>query len=416
MLDIQAIQDSELAAQVENTLVISVTELLSGERPPTVADISNLAAFIQATVLFDVVYLPGRKGRDISPLTVLPEKLRAEDWYEYHMVQDSSERRQHAHDELVTFSSSGSEQTHTKSNSKTLLAGVQRSVAEAGPGWALLFWADIHRVISGKTAYIEEGVPKALESFSGEDYSNLSDVEKLALYYSLKSLYNVRLAVDCKRVFFSNFARNPLIPKAFDLLEKEYVRTPLLDKLITSGRSHWTEVLKQEAYAAKWDFVLPTLISEVLCRASYEKQSIAEAIADLRDSKAARRFREHYRKLLKSEPYRNPWEEMSRDVGEMAAHWREISRLGAKKVRVWTPFLRAYLGLNKVLECLDEIRAFTSRFRHMSLFWEYGADTITFERDAAGAIYKTFGNIDQDLNRVAEQLGKQPWYSANKSG
>ena len=388
-----------MAAQVENSLVISVTEILAEERSPTVADISNLASFIQATVLFDEIYLPGRKGRDVSPLTILPEKLHTAGWYKYHVVEDSSERRQHALNELVTFASSGSEQAHAIGKSNALLAGVQRSVSEAGPGWSLLFWADIKRVISGKTAYAEEGITKALNSFSGEDYSDLSDIEKLALYYWLKSLFNVRLAVDYKRVFFSNFARNPLIPKAFDLLEQEYVRTPLLDKLITSGRGHWTAVLKRESQAAKWDFVLPTLIAEVLYRANYEKKYIVEAIADLRDSRAARRFREHYRNLLMSEPCRNPWEEMSRDVDEMATHWKAISRLGVKKVRVWTPFLRAYLGTKKVLEGLDDIRAFTSRFRHMSLFWEHGARTITFDRDAAGAIHRTFGTIEEEPNR-----------------
>jgi hypothetical protein len=63
----------------------------------------------------------------------------------------------------------------------------------------------------GRTAYAEEGVPKAIGTFSSPDFVSLSDVQKLALYYWLKTMFNVRLAVDHERVFFSNLARTPLL-------------------------------------------------------------------------------------------------------------------------------------------------------------------------------------------------------------
>lgn len=388
-----------LSAQLENTLVMSVTETLSGERSLTSASISNFAAFIQASVLFDDIYLTtGRKVREVSPLTLLPDKLRTAGWYHYHILDDASVRHEHAIATLIDICSSRSTNTDLMGKGKSLIAKLRRSIAETGPAWSGLFWNDIERVISGKTAYAQEGVPKAIDSFSGEDYADLTNHEKLALYYWLKSLFNVRLAVDCERVLFSNFARNPLVPNVYDLLYQQYVRTPLIEKFITSGRGNWVATLKKEFQSAKWDIVLTTLVAEVLERAKFEKNRVAEAIVDLRDSTAARRFRKHYRNILSSEPYRNPWEEVSRDVDQMIKHWNEISRRGTSRVRVWAPFVRGYLSISKILEGYDEIITFLKHFRHLNLFWQHGADVITLDRDAAAAIYKTFGTIEEEVD------------------
>lgn len=377
-----------LASQLENTLVLSSRDLLiEGRNRPTPAQLANLASLVQATVLFDDVWLPGRKGREVSPLTMLPESLSNSGAFKYHSVQDATERREAAKICMLNTSLP----INSNDSGNTLITYLKELLNKQKYASAQYLWADIEDVIKGRTEYEKEGVPKALDEFSSNEYSNLDQMEKLALYYWLKSIYNTKLAIDEGRMFFCNYARTPLKLSAYESIEKKYMREPILKALVKSGDAYAAEVSRTIGESRGWVFALSNLLSEVLNRAHHERKNVASAIIDLRNSTKAERFRRHYRELVEKNQEYVVFDEITKDIEHMADLWNSISEKGRERITILQPFYKSYLGTGKILDLLDKERTFAKYFRHLSIFWEAGAFEISLNSAVHKDIVKTYG-------------------------
>ena len=81
----------ESRAQVDNTLIMSVSALLAGSRTDPIADITNLMTFVHATILFDRVAIPiwdtSYSAIDHLPSSIVPkgvfEDVLAPDFHQH---------------------------------------------------------------------------------------------------------------------------------------------------------------------------------------------------------------------------------------------------------------------------------------------------------------------------------------------
>jgi len=385
--------DVRLAAQLENTLVISVVDLLRGA-PPTSARIANLSSFIQASILFDQIHLPGRSERSVSPLTVLPAELQATECFIYHPVTDATERREWARNRILTLVTEGDGSvTFNRRSGEVLLDIVYRTVRDEGKGWLRAFQTDIAAVLAGNSPYQYESVPRALQSLEGIEYTAMSPEHILAIYYYIKTFYNIRLAVDYRRVFFGNFARTPLIGSAYEHLADPYVRTPLLKRLISSGKSHWIAVMKEKSAAVAWEIAVPTLVDAVLRLAQFERAKVPEAILAMRDSNEARAFREHFQSLLNREPGKNPLDDMTKDIQALVKRWTALSPDGWRPASLITPLLRHFLNQKEIFNIYKDLGIDLWYLRHLRIFWKQWINSNSFDSGAAEAVQRTFGQI-----------------------
>ncbi len=383
-----------LKSQVESTLVMSIRELIDETIKPTTYHIANLASFIQASVLFEDIYLLGRSGRKVSPLTILPNQLKGNSFYKYQIITDAKERRSLAENKIQE-SLLNKTSLLDKEGWGSIYSGLRNLLQSNGRGWIRVLERDITTLLSDKTKYADEGIELALESLNYEIYGHLLNKEKLSIYYWIKTFYNIQIALDNERVFFGNFTRTPFVGPVYDILSREFISNLRLKGLIPDGIGNTVMSLKDKNEGAAWDAVLPTLVSKVLEIAHYDRKRIADAILELRSSKDAKRFRSHYKVLLETKKTDNLYDLMTNDITELTSRWRELSQSGYKKVTWIAPFLKFYMGGKWLFSEYHNLVYFLHHFYHLRIFWDKNANEINIDQDAKQAVYKTFGDIEE---------------------
>lgn len=389
-----------LDVQIENTLAKTVNDLLCN--PSTKAspiNLSNLTSYIQAAVLFDKVKLPARPARTFLPTGVIPPQLRSEGIFEVEVVEDFATRMQKAQDETLALVERSIQilpvrrtRRPPKAKGRLLVDYINQKLSAQESRWREVFWSDVEAIIGGKSGYEQEGVQKVLGHFEEPDFSGLSDVEKVGIYYLWRCFYNVQLAVDNQRIYLQNLARSPLAIPVYELLRKSIIRSPVLIDCPLSLKAWVIDNMSPGTPPKSWVRMLPTLLHTVLKSAHGERGRIADAILDLRESKKAVAFRKHFRKVRENTSTAGVLQKMDEDIEHLFYLWSKISESGRELGAIATPFLKR--DISDVAKALGDtilIPYLAVRCRHLRLFWLGAHNSKKMNRELAGLIIKTFG-------------------------
>ncbi len=384
--------------QIENTLVKSVNDLLiNSDIPANQININNLINFIQAIVLFDKVKLPARPRRTYLPVELIPDTLKKEDIFEVLVVEDFSYRMEKA--DVGTSSiaeaflkSSRSKEEKFASKGNLLIEFINKELIAKGAGWRKVFWRDVEDILKGKSNYEREGVAKVLLHFNSSEYDTLTAAEKVGIYYLWRCYYNLELAIDNESVYLQNLTRLPLSKIIYEQQRKNLIQSPLLENCPFDLKSWVIENMAPGTPSQSWIQTLPTLLHDVLLSARCERNKVAEAILEMRNSKQAETFRKHFRKIREELSMAGAMQNMNDDIEHLLKLWSNISDLSQEPGKIAIPFLKMnFSDTGKVLLNLLKFPYLALRLKHLNIFWTKVPKRKRFNKELAGLIKKTFG-------------------------
>ena len=280
----------ESHAQLDNTLILSLSALLTDGISDPIADVTNLMTFAHAVILFDKVMIPVWDMN--SPATdKLPSFIASKGIFQDAVDEDFQQRMKDCIEQsLIMGSSSKSLPIQSNRSITSVLSLVHQILSTEGKAWPGVFQKHVNHLEESHSKSVVREIKRIINDYSEDaTYISLPIDQKAALTYLWRCLYNVSLSIEKQRPYLHNAYRLPFVNSVYHHIEEQRLTLPLAEKMpsiIETANSQPTV----------YNVILPSLLGSILRRIDKKEQIIPE-ILEVRESGKARAFRSYYREL-----------------------------------------------------------------------------------------------------------------------
>jgi hypothetical protein len=302
-------------AQVDNTLIMSVSGLLTGRMADPIADVTNLMTFAHAVILFDRVAVPvwdiNLPATDYLPSSILPKGI-----FEDAVDQDFQQRIQDCIEQSFVMGSSSKSLPIQPGQSITGVVSLTHQILSAeGKAWPSAFQKHVHHIAETQTELVTREIGRIMNGYSIDAaFLSLPIEEKAALTYLWRCLYNISLSVEKQRPYLHNVYRLPFMNAIYHHIE---------DQRLSLSWSE--EIMPRRPKAANsqplvYKVLLPSLLGSILSSIKTREQIIPKVL-EIRESREARAFRSHYAELQEKLGEPSASLELEKDIEHLINLW-----------------------------------------------------------------------------------------------
>lgn len=302
-------------AQVDNTLIMSISGLLAGRMADPIADVTNLMTFAHAVILFDRVAVPvwdiNRSATDYLPSSMLPKGI-----VEDAVDQDFQQRIQNCiEDSFVMGYSSKSPPIQSGQSITSVVSLVHQILSAEGKTWPSAFQKHIHHIEDTQPELATREMKRIINGYSIDvAFLSLPIEEKAALTYLWRCLYNVRLSLEKQRPYLHNVYRLPFVNAIYHDIEEQRLSLPWAEEIMPRG----SKTANYQSSVHK--VLLPSLLGNVLSGIKTKEQIIPKML-EIRESRKARAFRSHYAELQEKLGESGVSLELEKDIEHLISLW-----------------------------------------------------------------------------------------------
>lgn len=302
-------------AQVDNTLIMSVSGLLTGRMADPIADVTNLMTFAHAVILFDRVAVPvwdiNLPATDYLPSSILPKGI-FEDAIDHDFqqhIQDCIELS------FAMGSSSKSLPIQSGQSITGVLSFVHQILSAEGKAWPSAFQKHVHHIAETQTELATREISRIMNGYSIDaTFLSLPFEEKAALTYLWRCLYNVNLSVEKQRPYLHNIYRLPFVNAIYHHIEDQRLSLPWAEKIMPRRPK------AANCQPLVYKVLLPSLLGSILSGIKTKEQIIPKVL-EIRESREARDFRSHYAELQEKLGEPSASLELERDIEHLINLW-----------------------------------------------------------------------------------------------
>lgn len=306
----------ESHAQVDNTLILSVSALLTGGMSDPIADVTNLMTFAHAVILFDRVTVPvwdiNRSAMDYLPSSIVSKGI-----FEDAVDQDFQRRIEDCIKQSFVMGSSSKSLPIQSGRSITAVVSLVHQILSAeGEAWPSAFEKHIHHIEETQSELVIREIKRIMNGYAIDDaaYLSLPIEEKAALTYLWRCLYNVSLSVEKQRLYLHNVYRLPFINAIYHHIEEQRLSLPWAEEMMPRG----LKIANSQPLVFK--VLLPSLLGSILSSIETREQIIPKVL-EIRESRKARAFRSHYRELQEKLGEPGASLELEKDIKHLIDLW-----------------------------------------------------------------------------------------------
>lgn len=302
-------------AQVDNTLILSISALLTGGMSDPIADVTNLMTFAHAVILFDRVTIP---VWDINhPATAyLPSSIVPTGVFEGVVDPDFQQRMEECIEQSFVMGSSCKSLPIQSSRSITVVLSLVSQILSAeGKAWPSAFQKHVHHIEETQSEFVIREIMRIMNGYAIDAaYLSLPPEKKAALTYLWRSLYNVSLSVEKQRPYLHNVYRLPFINAIYHHIEEQGLSLPWIEEVMPRGPK------TANSQPLIYKVLLPSLLGNILSGIETREQVIPKVL-EVRESKKARAFRSHYAELREKLGEPGASLELEKDVKHLIDLW-----------------------------------------------------------------------------------------------
>jgi hypothetical protein len=375
-------------AQVDNSLIMSISGLLTGRVAEPIADVTNLMTFAHAVILFDRVAVPiwdiNRSATDLLPSSMLPKGI-----VENALDEDFQQRTQDCIEQSFVMGSSFQSPPIQSGQSVTSVVSLVRQILSAeGKTWPSAFRKHIHHIEETQTELVTREIRRIINGYSIDAaFLSLPIEEKVALTYLWRSLYNVNLSVEKQRPYLHNVYRLPFMNAIYDYIEDRRLSLPWAEQIMPRG------LKVANSQSSVYNVLLPSLLGMILSGIK-TKEQIMPRMLEIRESGKARAFRSHYADLQEKLGESSVSLELEKDIQHLITLWKGFVDQVPIPVRIthhdWTGFAVQPLVPARVASWATRLYTRLSK-RHLR-FAIHLLDHPEYYRELNNLISKVFGS------------------------
>jgi len=374
-------------AQVDNTLIMSVSGLLTGRMADPIADVTNLMTFAHAVILFDRVAVPvwdiNRSATDYLPSSILPKGI-----FEDAVDQDFQQRIQDCIEQSFVMGSSSKSLPIQSGHSITVVASLVHQILSAeGKAWPSAFQKHVHHIEETQTELVTREIKRIMNGYSIDAaFLSLPIEEKVALTYLWRCLYNVSLSVEKQRPYLHNVYRLPFVNAIYHHFEDQRLSLPWAEGIMPRGP------MTANSQPLVYKVLLPSLLGSILSGIKTREQIIPKVL-EIRETRKARAFRSHYAELQEKLGEPGVSLELEKDIEHLINLWAGFVDPVPIPVMIthhdWTGFALQFLVPPRVVSWAGRLSTRLSK-RHLR-FAIHLLEHPEYYRQLNNLVSKTFG-------------------------
>lgn len=288
----------------------------------------QLEEYIEAIVLYDQVILPVRSGHEARIEKASPQLIWKAGILCPEIVYDMESRMLQARvkcNQLACSKNLSPCGSNIHSIEVLRLASLANEILGSTPGRDKQFREHIPMALQlpGTTEILDK-------EFSGTEYSGLSDADKIAIWYLLRTFCFVPIAVEHRRPYKHNYYRMAFAQEAYNVARRDLLQDPELEQY---GPDYWNI---NAAIGARQS--VPMFVSHILQHVDHRSQ-LEDAILSLRESASARHLREYHRELIAKYDEEQGHTVFDAKLGELYKAWRSIHSTVEMMVTIDLPIM-----------------------------------------------------------------------------
>lgn len=374
-------------AQVDNTLIMSVSGLLTGRMADPIADVTNLMTFAHAVILFDKVAVPAwdinRSATDYLPSSILPKGI-----VEDAVDQDFQQRIQDCiAQSFVMGSSPNSLPTQSGQPITVVVSLVHQILSAEGKAWPSAFQRHVHHIEETQTELVTREIRRIMNGYSIDAaFLSLPIEEKAALTYLWRCLYNVSFSVEKQRPYLHNVYRLPFMNAIYHHIEDQRLSLPWAEDIMPRRPK------TADSQPLVYKVLLPSLLGSILSGIKTRAQIIPKVL-EIRESRKARAFRSHYAELQEKLGEPGVSLELEKDIEHLINLWAGFVDPVPIPIRIthhdWTGFALQPIVPPRIVSWAGRLYTRLSK-RHLR-FAIHLLEHPEYHRQLNNLVSKTFG-------------------------